>query len=145
MRVLHERTTTPAHNSNFEQRSSWICQNTMGCQVQQLAAQHVRWDKRRSAEGTFPMVNQITTHLKHISGCGGAMTFVDYHGNPICAWWLCSPGQQTFNHMCPRSFRHIRPPRIVSVALTQPLRDLHPRALSSYCCLVQYGFPAGSI
>src|SRR2546421_5500854 len=145
MGMLHKRTATSAHNGNFEQCSSWIRQNSMSCQVQQLTAQYIRWNKSRCAEGALPMINHIATHLKHISSCGRAMTFIDYHGYPVFARWLCPPVQQTFNHMGPRSFRHIRPPLIASVALTRPLRGLHPKALSSYSCLVQYEFLANSI
>src|SRR5438270_518063 len=99
MRMLHKRAATPAHNCNFEQCSSGIRQNPMSGQVQQLTAQYVRSNKSRCAECTLPMVDHIATHLKHIRSCGRAMTFIDYHGYPVFARWLCSPSQQTFNHM----------------------------------------------
>src|SRR2546423_3711132 len=110
MRVLHEGSATPTHNGDFQQCSSGICQDSMGCQVQQLTTQYIRRNKSRGTEGALPVVNQIATHLKHISCRGRAMSFIDNHGYSALARWLGPPCQQTFNHVRPRSLRHIRPP-----------------------------------
>src|SRR6266700_4335344 len=145
MRMLHECSATPTHNGDFQQCSSGICQDALGCQVSQLTTEYIRGNKSRGTEGAFPMVNQIATHIKHISCCGRAMSFIDNHGYSALARWLCPPCQQTLNHVRPRSLRHIRPPLIVSLA--PPLPSLNPRPMAQplYFCPVLYAFPADSI
>src|SRR5712692_2806990 len=146
MRALHESAATPTYNSNFEQCSPRIRQNAMGCQVQQLTSQYVRRNKSRCAERAFPVVDQISTHLKHISCRGRAMSFIDNHGYSALARWLCPPCQQTLNHVRPRSLRHIRPPldchpeRSEGSRCAQHIRppDCHPERSEGSRCAQAY-------
>src|SRR5258707_15327316 len=101
MRALHESAATPTYNSNFEQCSPRIRQNAMGCQVQQLTSQYVRRNESRCAERAFPVVDQISTHLKHIVSCGLAMSFIDNPGYSAPVRLLDSPRQQTVDLVRP--------------------------------------------
>src|SRR5260221_13729708 len=101
MRALHESAATPTYNSNFEQCSPRIRQNAMGCQVQQLTSQYVRRNESRCAERAFPVVDQISTHLKHIGSCGRAMSFIDNHAYSALSRCHCPPLHRTATHKAP--------------------------------------------